>query len=255
VGARTVLPTENIFSGFVFKIQGNMDPKHRDRVAFVRVCSGRFTRDLSVIHSQSGKSYRLANAHKIFGRDREIIDEAYAGDVIGLVGYSDFGIGDTLSEDSSVLYDEIPRFTPECFAHLSNPNPAKYKPFNKGLEQMLREGVVRSVQLLETGDTKSTLLAAVGPLQFEVAQFRLQSEYGVESRIETAPWTLARWIGPKTPPGAVDRVGLPMKCARAQDERGEEMILFPTEWSMQYLTERHPEIELLRLPPARTVRR
>jgi peptide chain release factor 3 len=245
-------PTNESFSGFVFKIQGNMDPKHRDRVAFARVCAGRFTRDLPVTHSRTGRTFRVANAHKIFGRDREIIEEAYAGDVIGLVGYSELGIGDTLSEDPKVVYDEIPRFAPECFARFSNPNPAKYKPFAKGLEQMLREGVVRALTPIESiGDAKTSLLAAVGPLQFEVAQFRMQSEYGVESRLEPMPWTLARWIGPKTPPGAVEAAGLPMQSARVRDEDGAEMILFPTPWSAQYLSEKHPEIELLRLPPAR----
>ncbi len=250
--AGTVHPEKESFSGFVFKIQGNMDPKHRDRVAFVRVVSGKFTRDLTVTHSRTGKSFRLANAHKIFGRDREIIEEAYAGDVIGLVGYSEFGIGDTLTEDAKVVYDEIPRFAPECFARISNPNPAKYKPFAKGLEQLLREGVVRALTPREMGDSKTTLLAAVGPLQFEVAQFRLQSEYGVESRLEPMVWTLARWIGPKTKPGAVDAAALPMQSARVKDEDGNEMILFPTPWSLQYLSEKHPEIELLRLPPSKT---
>ncbi|MEQ1918542.1 MAG: EF-Tu/IF-2/RF-3 family GTPase, partial [Elusimicrobiota bacterium] len=249
--AGLIQPTRESFSGFVFKIQGNMDPKHRDRVSFVRVVSGKFTRDLTVVHSRTGKSYRLANAHKIFGRDREIVEEAYAGDVIGLVGYSDFGIGDTLSEDPKVVYDEIPRFAPECFARITNPNPSKYKPFAKGLEQLLREGVVRALVPRDMGDAKTTLLAAVGPLQFEVAQFRLQSEYGVESRLEPMPWTLARWIGPNTKPGAVDTVALPMQSARVKDEEGNEMILFPTPWSLQYLQEKHPEIELLRLPPAK----
>jgi peptide chain release factor 3 len=252
--AGLIPPERESFSAFVFKIQGNMDPKHRDRVAFARICSGRFTRDLPVTHSRTGRTFRLANAHKIFGRDREIIDEAFAGDVIGLVGYSDFGIGDTLSEDPKVAFDEIPCFAPECFARLSNPNPSKYKPFAKGLEQMLREGVVRALQPRDSGDAKTTLLAAVGPLQFEVAQFRLLSEYGVESRLEPMPWTLARWVGPKTPAGALEAVGLPMQAARVSDEDGAEMILFPTPWSAQYMTEKHPEIELLRLPPARVSR-
>ncbi|HBL15433.1 MAG TPA: peptide chain release factor 3, partial [Elusimicrobia bacterium] len=220
--------------------------------AFVRVCSGRFTRDLPVIHTRTGKTYRLSNSHTIFGRDREIVSEAFAGDVLGLVGYSDFAVGDTLSSDPSVVYDEIPRFAPECFAHFHNPNPAKYKPFAKGLEQMLREGVVRRVQLRDAADSKSTLLSAVGSLQFEVAQYRMLSEYGVESRLEPAVWTLARWIGPKTPAGAVEAAGLPMKCARARDEAGLEMILFATEWSLQYFCEKHPDIELLRLPPVRS---
>ena len=170
------------------------------------------------------------------------------------MGYSDFGIGDTLSEDPKVVYDEIPRFAPECFARISNPNPSKYKPFAKGLEQLLREGVVRALIPRDMGDAKTTLLAAVGPLQFEVAQFRLQSEYGVESRLEPMAWTLARWIGPATKPGAVDAVALPMQSARVKDEDGNEMILFPTPWSLQYLSEKHPEIELLRLPPAKAAK-
>ncbi|MDO8756484.1 MAG: EF-Tu/IF-2/RF-3 family GTPase, partial [Elusimicrobiota bacterium] len=249
--AGLIEPDRESFSGFVFKMQGNMDPKHRDRVAFVRVVSGKFTRDLTVTHSRTGKSFRLANAHKIFGREREIIEEAYAGDVIGLVGYSEFGIGDTLSENPKIVYDEIPRFAPECFARISNPNPSKYKPFAKGLEQLLREGVVRALIPRDMGDAKTTLLAAVGPLQFEVAQFRLQSEYGVESRLEPMGWTIARWVGPNTKPGAVDAVALPMQSARVKDEEGNEMILFPTPWSLQYLQEKHPQIELLRLPPAK----
>jgi peptide chain release factor 3 len=249
--AGVVEPTREAFSGFVFKIQGNMDPRHRDRVAFLRVCSGRFTRDLPVAHSRTGRRLRLANAHKIFGREREIVEEAFAGDVLGLVGYPDLGIGDTLSEDPAVVFDEIPRFAPECFAQLSNPNPAKYKPFAKGVEQLLREGVVRALQPWDSGDAKAVLLAAVGPLQFEVAQYRLLSEYGVESRLEPKHWTLARWIGPKTPAGAVEAAGLPLQSARVRDEEGSEMILFPNAWSVQYLSERYPEIQLLRLPPRR----
>ena len=143
-------------------------------------------------------------------------------------------------------------FRSECFARISNPNPSKYKPFAKGLEQLLREGVVRALTPRDMGDSKTTLLAAVGPLQFEVAQFRLQSEYGVDSRLEPMAWTLARWVGPNTKPGAVDAVALPMQSARVKDEEGSEMILFPTPWSLQYLSEKHPEIELLRLPPAKT---
>jgi peptide chain release factor 3 len=250
-----VAPESKDFTGFVFKIQGNMDPRHRDRVAFVRVCSGRFTRDAAITHAPTGRSYRLANAHRIFGREREIIEEAYAGDVLGLVGYSDFGIGDTLTQDPAVVFDEIPRFAPECFARLLNPNPSKYKPFAKGVEQLLREGVVRELKPRDAGDAKTVLLSAVGPLQFEVVQYRLESEYGVESRLEPTPWTVARWVGAKTPAGKLDSIGLPSQCARAYDESGAEMILFPNEWALRYLTESHPEIELLRLPPAPAARR
>lgn len=115
---RIIPPEEPVFSGFIFKIQANMDPKHRDRLAFVRICSGRFERDMTVVHTRTGRKIRLSSSHKIFGRDRETLDEAYPGDVVGLVGHTDFRIGDTLAEDPSLVYREIPRFTPECFAWL-----------------------------------------------------------------------------------------------------------------------------------------
>src|ERR1043166_9677378 len=112
---RLVKPHESGFSGFIFKIQANMDPKHRDRLAFVRICSGRFERDMNVVHTRTGKRVRLSSSHKLFGRDRQTMDEGYPGDIVGLVGHADFRIGDTLAEDSSLIYREIPRFTPECF--------------------------------------------------------------------------------------------------------------------------------------------
>ncbi|MGH7996452.1 MAG: peptide chain release factor 3, partial [Opitutaceae bacterium] len=169
------------FTGFVFKIQANMDPKHRDRIAFLRVCSGEFVRDMNVVHARSGRTVRLSSSHKLFGQERATVDEAWPGDVIGLVGHDAFGIGDTLTDDRSVLFDEIPRFPPEVFAYLSNPNPADSKKFRSGLEQLLQEGVVQSFAP-RAAPPGSTLLAAVGPLQFEVVLYRLHSEYGAESR-------------------------------------------------------------------------
>ena len=132
------------FSAFIFKIQANMDPRHRDRIAFMRVCSGKFDRDMSVLHAQTGRTVRLSSSHKLFGQDRETVDEAWPGDVIGLVGHDAFGIGDTLTQDRSILFDEIPRFPPEVFAYISNPNPSDSKKFRAGLEQLLQEGVVQS---------------------------------------------------------------------------------------------------------------
>src|SRR5689334_14233862 len=185
-------PGQPAFSGFVFKIQANMDPKHRDRIAFLRVCSGKFERDMTVHHSRSGKKVRLSSSHKLFGNERETLNEAYPGDVIGLVGHDSFGIGDTLTSDPKILYKEIPRFTPEAFAYLHNPNTAKFKQFRQGLDQLLQEGVIQALYLRDSA-AKTPLLAAVGPLQFEVVQFRLQSEYGAESRLESAPWAVVRW--------------------------------------------------------------
>ena len=131
-GATFIAPEHPAFSGFIFKIQANMDPKHRDRIAFVRVCSGKFKRDMTVHHSRSEKKVRLSSSHKIFGNERETVDEAFPGDVIGLVGHDGFGIGDTLTADPTILYKEIPRFTPEAFSYLHNPNTAKFKQFRQG---------------------------------------------------------------------------------------------------------------------------
>ncbi|MGH7969371.1 MAG: peptide chain release factor 3, partial [Limisphaerales bacterium] len=189
---RLIVPEDPTFSGFIFKIQANMDPKHRDRLAFVRVCSGRFERDMTVVHTRTGRKVRLSSSHKLFGRDRETIDEAYPGDVVGLVGHTDFRIGDTLAEDASLRYREIPRFTPECFAWLQSPSTAQFKRFREGLEQLLQEGVVQSFMVKDSAQ-RVPLLGAVGPLQFEVVQYRMQTEYGAESRLEQALWKVLRW--------------------------------------------------------------
>jgi peptide chain release factor 3 len=188
-----IAPGHPEFSGFIFKIQANMDPRHRDRIAFVRVCSGKFERDMAVLHPRTGKKVRLSSSHKLFGNEREVINEAWPGDIIGLVGHADFGIGDTLTTDPKIVYKEIPRFTPEAFSWLHNPNTAKYKQFRTGLDQLLQEGVIQVLQLRDAA-TKAPLLAAVGPLQFEVVQYRLESEYGAASRLEAAPWTVVRWL-------------------------------------------------------------
>ncbi len=235
------------FSGFVFKIQANMDPRHRDRIAFLRVCSGKFHRDMPVIHAQTGKTVRLSSSHKLFGQDRETVDEAWPGDVIGLVGHDAFGIGDTLTEDRSILFDEIPRFPPEVFAFISNPNPSDAKKFRTGLEQLLQEGVVQTLAA-RSAPPGSTLLAAVGPLQFEVVQYRLKSEYGAESRLEPAPWTLLRWIEPhpalRNPSGLVVATGVSLGA----DKLDQPVALFPNEWTMRYFTEKNPELKLSELP-------
>src|SRR5512139_631205 len=193
VADRVIEPHDPGFSGFIFKIQANMDPKHRDRLAFVRVCSGRFERDMNVVHTRTGRKLRLSSSHKLFGRERETLDEAFPGDVVGLVGHSDFRIGDTLAEDPSLVYREIPRFTPECFAWLQSSSTAQFKRFREGLSQLLQEGVVQSFSLKDATQ-RVPLLGAVGPLQFEVVQYRLQSEYGAESRLEPAPWKVLRWV-------------------------------------------------------------
>ena len=188
--------TDPKFSGFIFKIQANMDaklPGDRASHSFVVCSRGKFDRDMVVTHQRTGKSVRLSSSHKLFGRERETVDEAWPGDVIGLVGHSEFGIGDTLTQDRSICYDEIPRFPSEVFSYISNPNTGDSKKYRAGLEQLLQEGVVQSFTA-RSAPSGATLLAAVGPLQFEVVQWRLQSEYNAESRLTPTPWTVLRWL-------------------------------------------------------------
>ena len=221
-----------------------MDPKHRDRVAFLRICSGKFTREMTVLHARTGKRIRLANVHKIFGRDREVIKEAYPGDILGLLGHSEFAIGDTLTEDPLIVYNEIPRFPPECFAFLHNPNPANFKSFRKGLDQSVLEGIVQQFRLKNSSNA-SPLLAAVGPLQFDVLQYRLQSEYGVDTRLEPAPWKVIRWLAPADLP----KTHIPSDSAAGEDIEGRPVVLMPSEWMLGYFQERNPETRIYELPP------
>ncbi len=236
------------FSGFIFKIQANMDAKHRDRIAFLRVCSGKFERDMVVTHQRTGKQVRLSSSHKLFGRERETVDVAWPGDVIGLVGHSEFGIGDTLTTDRGITYDEIPRFPSEVFTYISNPNTGDAKKYRAGLEQLLQEGVVQSFNA-RNAPPGATLLAAVGPLQFEVVQWRLQSEYSAESRLTPTPWTLLRWVEPhpalKTPGALV----VATNVSFGTDKFDQPVVLFPNDWTMRYFVEKNPDLKLHELPP------
>jgi peptide chain release factor 3 len=241
----TVTPTDTPFSGFVFKIQANMDPRHRDRIAFVRVVSGKFERNMTVTHARTGETIRLASATKLFGQERETVDEAYAGDIVGIVGNAAFAIGDTLTEDPAIVYNEIPRFAPECFAYIENPQPANFKRFRKGLEQLLQEGVVQRFEL-ENAVGKATLLGAVGPLQFDIVQYRLESEYGAPSRIQPAPWTVTRW---PTPGKTITDRDLPQGARAATDSLGRPALLFPSEWHLQYFQDNNQAVTLSDLPP------
>jgi peptide chain release factor 3 len=235
------------FSGFVFKIQANMDPRHRDRIAFLRVCSGKFEREMMVTHAQSGERIRLSNASKLFGRDRETVDEAYPGDIVGFVGQSLLSIGDTLTEDPAIRYDEIPRFPPECFALINNPNPSKFKRFREGLDQLLQEGVVQGFRP-RNASQQIPILAAVGPLQFEVFKYRLENEYGAESKLDQTEWKFVRWVHPDTDPASLTSSMLPTGAVLAEDALGALTILFPGEWALSYFVEKHPEIGLGALP-------
>jgi peptide chain release factor 3 len=257
-GGSIVAPQDPGFSGFVFKIQANMNPKHRDHVAFIRVVSGAFRRDMTISHPRTGKRIRLSNSQRLFAQERETVDEAWAGDVVGLVGNYDFRIGDTLAEQSGVVFDEMPRFAPECFVYLHNDSPAKFKRFREGLDQLLKEGVAQSYELPDAV-VRIPLLGAVGALQFDVLKYRLETEYAAECRIESAPWNFARWIREREPSEAPSssgrrtgpvrpKVQLPTGSVIALDAVGEWVVLLPSEWTAKYFEEQNSALEIRKTP-------
>ncbi|MEO6054379.1 MAG: peptide chain release factor 3 [Chthoniobacterales bacterium] len=245
--AGTVHPHHTAFSGFVFKIQANMNPKHRDRVTFIRIVSGAFQRDMVVQNPRTGKPVKLSNSQRLFARDRETVDSAWAGDVIGIVGNQDFQIGDTLAEEEAIRFDEIPRFAPECFAHISSVSSATQKRFREGLDQLLREGVAQAYELKDAV-IRIPLLGAVGPLQFEVLKYRLESEYGAECKIESAPWVVARWIRPLDGSEKIPALTLPSGARQVKDENGFTLALFTSTWSLKYFEDNNPALEISPLP-------
>jgi peptide chain release factor 3 len=221
-----------------------MDPNHRDRIAFIRVVSGKFERDMNVVNARSGKRVRLSNASKLFGNERETVEEAYPGDVLGVVGNALFNIGDTLTDDPGIVYDEIPHFAPECFSFIDNPSPAAYKRFRSGLSQLLEEGVAQMYDLPDAV-RKVPLLGAAGPLQFEIVQYRLESEYGSPSKLEAAPWTMARWLDPEVDESTLQ---LPSGVRIALDSRQRKVLLITNEWTLRYFQDKHPEVKLSDIP-------
>jgi peptide chain release factor 3 len=241
-----VPPTYPEFSGFVFKLQANMDPKHRDRVAFIRVCTGRFEKDMIVNHARTGKSVRLSRPQKLFAQDRESIDVAYPGDVIGLNNPGVFAIGDTIYTGHKLEYEGIPAFSPELYATLRNPNPSKFKQFQKGVSELQEEGAVQIMYSVDESK-RDPILAAVGQLQFEVVQFRLQNEYNVETLLEMLPYTVTRWVTGGWE--ALEKVGRLFNTVTVKDYWGYPVLLFRNEWNCQQVESDHPELKLSAIAP------
>ena len=239
-------PTYPEFTGFIFKLQANMDPKHRDRVAFVRVCTGKFEKDMTVNHARTGKVVRLSRPQKLFAQERESIDVAYPGDVIGLNNPGVFAIGDTIYTGQKLEYEGIPYFSPELFATLRNPNPSKFKQFQKGVSELREEG---AVQIMYSTDEakRDPILAAVGQLQFEVVQFRLQNEYGVETILDLLPYSVARWVSGGWE--ALKQVGRLFNTTTVKDSMGRPVLLFRNEWNCQQLEGDHPGLKLSAIAP------
>jgi peptide chain release factor 3 len=236
-GSRTMEPTDPVFSGFVFKIQANMDPRHRDRVAYLRIVSGKFERDMDAWHPRLKRKVRLARPMRLFGQDREVVDEAYAGDVVGLINPGTFTIGDTIAAEDIGEFAALPRFQPEHFALLRHARADRYKQFQKGLSQIEEEGAIQLFYPVSSG-SREPVLAAVGELQFDVVRFRLESEYGVETIMEPLSYTAARWVTGEE--REIASIGNGRGRMRAEDRNGRPVILFTTEWDLRY-AEEHAE--------------
>ncbi len=239
-----ILPVESDeFSAFIFKMQTNMNPMHRDRMVFARVCSGKFERNTKIFNTRTGKEVRLSSAHSVFGKEREIVEESFPGDIVGFITNIDFAIGDTISTKSNLKIKRIPKFAPELFAYVNNVHTAKYKAFRKGLDHLIAENVVQTFRI-ENDYRPVPLLGALGTLQFEVLQSRLRDEYGVESELEMSQWNVMRWVK-----DTVDIEDLKSKLAYngvvATDDIGNQIVLFKNIWNLNAFVEKHPKIELL----------
>jgi peptide chain release factor 3 len=234
-----VEPASEMFSGFVFKIQANMDKRHRDRLAFMRVCSGVFEKDMLVHHSRLDREVRMTRPHRLFARDRETIERAFPGDVIGFVNPGLFRIGDAVSTGEPVQFDPIPRFAPEHFATLRAKEVTRQKQFQKGLEQLEEEGVMQVLTVHE-GLRSEPILAVVGELQFDVLRSRLETEYNVETTITNLSFTMARW--PAVDLDAAAKLSLPSKSRLAVDTAGHPVVLFTSQWELEMAEKENPGV-------------
>jgi len=237
-----ISPASEDFSGFVFKIQANMDPRHRDRVAFVRVCSGKFERDMTVRNARTGKDVRLTRAMKLFASERESLESAYAGDVVGLANPGVFAIGDTLSEGKLVRYAPVPSFAPEHFASVRSIDTASYKSFGKGIAQLREEGAIQVMYPLGSTRTEP-ILAAVGALQFEVVKYRLEAEYNVKTHFTPLQYSVARRILGDA--SALKSAQLPSNAKLAEDWDGHPVGLFESDWSLRLAEEWNPSLQFV----------
>jgi peptide chain release factor 3 len=233
-------PVDETFTGFVFKIQANMDKRHRDRLAFMRITSGVFEKDMSVHHARLGREVRMTRPHRLFAQERETIDRAYPGDVIGFVNPGLFQIGDAVSSADPIEFDRIPRFAPEHFATLRAKQVTRQKQFQKGLEQLEEEGAMQ-VFVLHDGLRSEPILAVVGELQFDVLQSRLETEYNVETTLTNLPYKLARWVDRDV--DEVARMTLPSRARVATDRNERAVVLFSSEWELEYAQKENPGVD------------
>ncbi len=237
--SRDVLPSENKFSGFIFKIHANLDPKHRDRIAFLRVCSGRFARNTYYNHVRLSKDVRFSNPYSFLARQKDVIEEAYPGDVVGLFDTGNFKIGDTLTEGEEFYFTGIPYFSPEIFKEVVNKDPMKTKQLEKGLMQLTDEGVA---QLFTQFGGNKKIIGCVGELQFEVIQYRLLQEYGASVQMNSLPFYKACWLSSKDPKKLEDFVRY-KQANIAEDKDGQLIYLAQSEWFLNTEITNNPDIE------------
>lgn len=235
---KKVDPYEEEFSGFVFKIQANMNPAHRDRIAFLRICSGTFTRGMEVTLERTAKKMKLSNVTQFMADARHNIQEAVAGDIIGIYDTGNYQVGDTLYEGKlGIAYEELPSFTPELFMQVNAKNVMKQKSFYKGIQQLVQEG---AIQLYQTYLTDDYIIGAVGQLQFEVFQYRMKNEYNSEVVMKPLGHKIARWIDPKD----LDKNMHSSRNILAKDRFGQPLFLFENEFAMRWFADKYPNVEL-----------
>lgn len=240
-----VEPDNDNFSAFIFKIQANMNPAHRDRIAFMRICSGKFTKGMEAFQVQTGKVIKLAQPQQFLAQERAIIDEAYPGDIIGIFDPGIFNLGDTLCEKPPYFkYQGIPIFPPEHFARVSTIDSMKRKQFVKGVSQLSEEGAIQVYKQMDIG-REELIIGVVGMLQFEVLEYRLKNEYGVDIRVQNLPYRFIRWVGQKDiDPSSIYMSGDTMAV---RDKNDNIVILFVYEWSIQRMLEGNKGLKLLEM--------
>lgn len=239
---RLVRPEETELSGFVFKIHANMDPKHRDRLAFVKVVSGTFERNKPYLHVRQGKNLKFSSPNAFFAEKKEIVDISYPGDIVGLHDTGNFKIGDTLTEGEILNYKGIPSFSPEHFRYINNADPLKSKQLNKGVDQLMDEGVAQ-LFTLEINNRK--VIGTVGALQFEVIQYRLEHEYGAKCSYENFPVFKACWVEPKDSKSAEFKEFKRVKQKfLAKDKRNQLVFLADSQFSLQMTQQKYPNVKL-----------
>ncbi len=244
-----IAPDDEQFSGFVFKIQANMNPAHRDRLAFIRICSGKFERNMEVWHERSGKNIKLAQPQQFLAQDRQIIDTAYPGDIIGLFDPGIFGIGDTVCmPEHKFKYADFPVFPPEKFARVQAKDTMKRKQFVKGIMQLTQEGAIQLFQQAGAG-FESYVVGTVGTLQFEVLEYRLKNEYNVDIEMNMLPYEVARWMawedGREVTPASLKGADRGMFV---YDRHENPVLLVSNEWALGWILDNNPDLKLNHVP-------